>query len=128
MANNPEANKASVRSFYDLAFNRHKPSEAAAQYLGKTYRQHNPMAADGAQPFVDFVTGFLKAFPQLHVQFKRIVAESDLVVLHSHFVRQPGDPGLAVVDIFRLEDGRLVEHWDVLQEVPTQAANTNTMF
>lgn len=123
-----ETNKAAVRAFYDLAFNRQKPAEAASQYLGRTYRQHNPMAPDGAEPFVDFVTGFVKAFPQLRVDFKRLVAEGDLVTVHSHFVRKPGDRGMAVMDIFRLEEGKLVEHWDVLQEVPEQAANPNTMF
>ena len=123
-----ETNKAAVRAFYDLAFNQQKPAEAAAQYLGRSYRQHNPMAPDGAEPFVAFVVGFVNAFPQLRVDFKRLVAEGDLVTVHSHFVRQPGDRGMAVMDIFRLEDGKLVEHWDVLQEVPEKAANPNTMF
>ena len=123
-----EANKATVRTFYDLAFNQQKPLEAASRYLGQTYRQHNPMAGDGTQPFVDFVAGFVKAFPQLRVSIKRCIAEADLVVVHSHFVRQPGDRGMAVMDIFRLDGGRLVEHWDVLQDVPEQSANSNTMF
>ncbi len=128
MATMSEQNKAIVRAFYDLAFNDQQPAEAAAKYIGATYRQHNPGAADGAEPFVAFVTGFLKAFPRLRVTFKRMVAEGELVALHSHFVREPGDGGLAVMDIFRLEGGKLVEHWDVLQEVPPATANPNTMF
>ena len=123
-----EPNKAIVRAFYDLAFNEQKPAEAAAKYIGATYQQHNPGAADGPEPFVAFVTGFVKAFPKLRVIVKRMVAEGDLVAFHSHFVREPGDRGLAVMDIFRLDGGKLVEHWDVLQEVPAAAANTNTMF
>lgn len=123
-----EANKKVVRDFYDLAFNRKQPADAAAAHLGSTYRQHNPGAADGAAPFVAFVTGFVAAFPALTVSFKRFVAEGDLVTVHSHFVRSPGDRGMAVMDIFRLENGKVVEHWDVLQEVPEKAANSNTMF
>jgi predicted SnoaL-like aldol condensation-catalyzing enzyme len=120
-----EQNKGIVKAFYDLAFNDQRPAEAAAKYIGATYRQHNPGAADGPEPFV---ACFLKAFPKLRVTFKRMVAEGELVALHSHFVRDPGDRGLAVMDIFRLEGGKLVEHWDVLQEVPPAAANPNTMF
>jgi predicted SnoaL-like aldol condensation-catalyzing enzyme len=123
-----EQNKTIAKAFYDLAFNEQRPAEAAATYIGATYRQHNPGAADGPEPFVAFVTGFLKAFPKLRVTFKRMVAEGEFVALHSHFEREPGDRGLAVMDIFRLEGGKLVEHWDVLQEVPPAAANPNTMF
>jgi predicted SnoaL-like aldol condensation-catalyzing enzyme len=128
MATMSEQNKSIVKAFYDLAFNDQRPAEAAAKYIGPTYRQHNPGAADGPEPFVAFVTGFLKAFPKLRVTFKRMLAEGEHVALHSHFVREPGDRGLAVMDIFRLENGKLVEHWDVLQEVPSAAANPNTMF
>jgi predicted SnoaL-like aldol condensation-catalyzing enzyme len=128
MATMSEQNKAIVKAFYDLAFNDQRPAEAAAKYIGPTYRQHNPGAADGPEPFVAFVTGFLKAFPKLRVTFKRMLAEGEHVALHSHFVREPGDRGLAVMDIFRLENGKLVEHWDVLQIIPDTSANTNTMF
>jgi len=128
MASTLEANKSTVRAMYDLAFNQKKPADAAARYMGPTYRQHNPAAADGTGPFVAFVEGFVKAFPQLRVEFKRMIAEGELVALHSHFLREPSDRGMAVMDIFRLENGKVVEHWDVLQEVPSEAANANTMF
>lgn len=128
MTNQLDSNKQVVRDFYDLAFNQKKPVDAAARYMGHSYRQHNPGAGDGVEPFVAFVTGFVASFPKLRVTFKRLVAEGDLVVVHSHFVRQPGDRGMAVMDIFRIEGGKLVEHWDVLQEVPGTSANANTMF
>jgi len=128
MSSSIEANKRTVREFCDLAFNHKQPAEAANRYLGPTYRQHNPMAGDGSEPFVAFITGFVNTFPQLRVALKRLVAEGDLVAVHSHFVRNPGDRGVAAMDIFRLENGRIVEHWDVLQDVPEISANANTMF
>jgi len=128
MSNNIEANKTVVREFYELAFNQHKPAEAAAKHMGQVYRQHNPGAGDGREPFIAFVTGFVKAFPALHATIKRLIAEDDLVVVHSHLTREPADRGMAVMDIFRLEGGKIVEHWDVMQEIPASTANTNTMF
>jgi len=99
-----------------------------AKYVGRTCRQHNPGAGDGTVPFVNFVRGFVGAFQSLRFEFKRLVAEGDLVMVHSHLVRQPGDRGMAVMDIFRHQNGRIVEHWDVLQEVPESPANQYTMF
>jgi len=124
----PESNKAVVRDFYDLAFNRRQPADAVAKHVGNYYRQHNPGAADGSEAFVEFVSAFTDAYPGLNVEFKRFVAEDDVVAVHSNFVREPNDRGLAVMDLFRLEDGKVVEHWDTIQEVPKTAANANTMF
>jgi predicted SnoaL-like aldol condensation-catalyzing enzyme len=121
-------NKEIVRNFYHLAFNLKKPEEAVDLYMGPYYRQHNPIAEDGPEPFIKFVKSFTAAFPSLHVDFKRDIAEGDLVALHSHMVREPGDRGMAVVDIFRVESGKVVEHWDVIQEIPEKSANNNTMF
>ena len=123
-----EANKRIVREWNDLAINQRKPEEAVAKYLGPNYRQHNPGAADGAEPFIAAVNGFAQTFPEFRMEPKRIIAEGDIVVLHSHLIREPGDRGRAVVDIFRLENGKIVEHWDVVQEVPETSANNNTMF
>jgi predicted SnoaL-like aldol condensation-catalyzing enzyme len=128
MATSPEENKRLVREYYDLAFNQRQPEAAVARYQGPYYRQHNPQAADGAEPFIGFVHYMAGAFPEMRMEIKRMVAEGDLVVTHSHLVRSPGDRGIAVMDIFRLEDGKVVEHWDVLQDVPEQSANNNTMF
>ena len=123
-----EQNKETVRAFYDLAFNLKKPEEAVGRYLGSTYTQHNPMAGDGPQPFIEFVNGFVGRFPELTVDIKRVIAEGDLVVTHSLMKTSHDDRGTAAADIFRLEDGKIVEHWDVLQPVPETAANDNTMF
>ena len=128
VTNTPENNKATVREFYDLAFNQRKPAEAVAKHVGNYYRQHNPGAADGSEAFVEFVSAFTDAYPGLTVEFKRFVGEDDVVAVHSNFVREPNDRGLAVMDLFRLEDGKVVEHWDTIQEVPKTAASANTMF
>ena len=128
MNDQTEENKELVRNFYHLSLNLKKPEEATAKYLGPYYRQHNPGAGDGAEPFIAAVKGLTKTFPELSMEPKRIVAEGDIVVLHSHLILKPGDRGRAVVDIFRLENGKIVEHWDVVQEVPETSANDNTMF
>ncbi len=123
-----EKNKKIVRDFYDLALNQKKPEEAVSKYLGKVYRQHNPNAGDGPEAFINYVKGFAKQNPELHFDFKRFVAEGDLVVVHSHLKLNPSDRGTAVMDIFRVDKGKVVEHWDVLQQIPEKSANKNTMF
>jgi predicted SnoaL-like aldol condensation-catalyzing enzyme len=120
--------KSIVRDFYDLAFNQKQPEEAAARHLGPVYIQHNPNFGDGPDAFITAVKAFAAAYPHLRFDFKRLIAEDELVVVHSHMTREPGDRGLAVMDIFRLENDKIVEHWDVIQEVPATAANPNTMF
>jgi predicted SnoaL-like aldol condensation-catalyzing enzyme len=128
VASTPELNKKAVRDFYDLAFNQRKPAEAAARYIGNRYVQHNPSIADGVEGFVAGLGAMLAAAPQLKVETKRMIAEGDLVAMHSHSVRAPGELGRAVMDFFRLEDGKIVEHWDASQPVPEKSANGNTMF
>jgi predicted SnoaL-like aldol condensation-catalyzing enzyme len=124
----PRTNTEIVRAFYELAFNEGKPEEAVERYVGDRYVQHNPQAADGAEAFVGFVRWYRGEHPELHVDIKRTVAEGDLVVTHSLITTGPGDRGTAAADLFRVEDGRIVEHWDVLQPVPETSANDNTMF
>jgi predicted SnoaL-like aldol condensation-catalyzing enzyme len=122
-----EANKKAVLEFYDAAINK-KDFEAAAKYFGSHYTQHNPLAADGPQGLKGFIE-FLKAkFPDAKSEFKRVFADGDYVIVHVHAVREPGTRGNAIIDIFRLEGGKVVEHWDVTQPIPEKALNNNTMF
>ena len=122
-----EANKTTVLDFYDKALNQ-KDFEAAAKHFGPRYIQHNPLAADGIEGFRKFIEFRREKFPNARSDIKRVLADGDFVALHVHSVRETGERGVAIVDIFRLENGKVVEHWDVIQPIPEKAANDNTMF
>ncbi|MGY3528840.1 putative SnoaL-like aldol condensation-catalyzing enzyme [Bradyrhizobium embrapense] len=122
-----EANRKAVLAFYEKGLNQ-KDADAALAYVGNRYVQHNPGAADGPEGFRKFI-GFLREkFPNSHSEIKRSFVDGDYVILHVHAVREPGTRGNAIIDIFKLEDGKIVEHWDVVQPVPENPANNNTMF
>ena len=121
-------NKQPVLAYYNMAFNERKPAVAAQKYGGDHYIQHNPQAPDGFEAFVGFVEGFAEQVPQMSLEIKRAVAEGDTVVTHSLLKTSPEDRGSAVADFFRLEDAKVVEHWDFPQPVPESAANDHPMF
>ncbi|NTW59530.1 MAG: SnoaL-like domain-containing protein [Nitrospirae bacterium] len=125
--NQEEQNKKSVLEFYEKAINQ-KDFEAASKYLGPRYTQHNPNAADGATGLQAFLQFLRERYPNSHSDIKRVFADGDYVILHVHAIREVGTRGNAIVDIFRLENSRIVEHWDVNQEIPEKSANTNGMF
>lgn len=122
-----EANKRTVLAFYDAALNR-KDVDEAITYFGPRFIQHNPRSKDGIEGVRELFEGMKKQFPMVRADVKRAFAEGDFVALHVHVKLQPDELGLAIVDIFRLEHGKIVEHWDVRQPVPETAANANGMF
>jgi predicted SnoaL-like aldol condensation-catalyzing enzyme len=122
-----EQNKKVVIDFYEKAINQ-KDFAAASKYMGPRYTQHNPTAADGREGFQGFLQFLRAKYPDSHSEIKRVFADGDYVILHAHAVRVPGTRGNAIVDIFRLENNKIVEHWDVIQAIPEKAANANGMF
>lgn len=119
-------NREIVLAFYTTVFIKKQVAEGFAKHVGPQYIQHNPRAPDGAEAAVQFLTRVIT--PESITEIKRVVAENDVVVLHVHSRSNAQDRGRAIIDIFRVENGKIVEHWDVIQPVPEQAANSNTMF
>jgi predicted SnoaL-like aldol condensation-catalyzing enzyme len=122
-----EMNKKIVTELYNAALNE-KDFDKASKYLGSKYTQHNPIAADGPEGLKGFIAFLKDKFPNNKSEIKRIFADGDYVIVHVHAVREPGTRGNAIIDIFRLENGKVVEHWDVIQPIPEKAANNNGMF
>jgi predicted SnoaL-like aldol condensation-catalyzing enzyme len=120
-------NKQLVLDFYRKLVGE-KDFEAARPYMGNEYRQHAPYATDGHAGVAEWVRQFKESFPQHHYEVKRVIAEGDLVMLHLHGKSGLHPFGESVIDIFRIEDGKVVEHWDVIQPIPESADNANTMF
>jgi predicted SnoaL-like aldol condensation-catalyzing enzyme len=122
-----EANKKAVQEFYDFAINK-KDFESARKYMGDRYKQHNPLVADGPEGLKAFIEFLKTNFPDARSEIKRVFADGDYVILHVHSIRPPNMRGRAIIEIFRLENGKIDEHWDVIQEIPEESANPNGMF
>jgi predicted SnoaL-like aldol condensation-catalyzing enzyme len=122
-----EANKKAAMEFYEAAINK-KDFDAASKYIGNRYIQHNPGAADGVEGFKAFLAFLRDKFPNYHSDIKRAFADGDYVILHVHNMSAPGVRGRAIMDIFKFEDGKIVEHWDVVQDVPETSVSGNGMF
>lgn len=125
---NLEANKANAQAFYGLMFNECKPRKAIEQYAGGEYIQHNPHVADGKEAFIEYFEQMEVEYPGKRTHFKRAIAEDNLVVLHCHQV-WPNSDDYAGMDIFRFDDnGKIVEHWDVIQVIVNESKNDNGLF
>jgi predicted SnoaL-like aldol condensation-catalyzing enzyme len=123
-----EKNKQIAIAFYNKLINDFDPETAFNLYGGATYRQHTPVIEDGREGVTRFIHWLRKTYPQSKMEIKKAFSDGDMVILHCHWVQSAGDRGNAVVDFFRVENDKVVEHWDVIQPIPETAKNNNTMF
>lgn len=123
-----DLNKANAQAFYDVMFNQCRPREAIEAYAGDIYIQHNPHVADGKEAFIEYFERMARDYPGKETHFKRAISEGNFVVLHCHQT-WPGSDDYAGIDIFRFDDnGKIVEHWDVLQIISPESKNDNGLF
>lgn len=122
-----EDNRAVVQRFVDLFLRQLKVREAFETSVAENYIQHNPMAPDGKAAAITMLEGMFGSMPGLSFEIARILVDGDLAAVHSLLKTSPDDRGVAVVDVFRIQDGMIAEHWDVIQPVPEQSANANGM-
>lgn len=121
-----ETNKKNVAEFYDLIINK-KDFESARRFMGDRYKQHNPLVKDGPEGLREFITFLKTNYPEARSEIKYVFADGNYVILHVHSVRSP-QVQRAIIEIFRLENGKIDEHWDVIQDIPANSANPNGMF
>ena len=121
-----EKNKQSAIAFYKTAYEGN-PQAAINRYVGKEYIQHNPLVEDGKEGFIEYFQNMNKEYPDKSIEFVRVIGEGDLVSLHTHQT-WPGDEEYVTMDFFRFEGGKIVEHWDSIQQVPKEPKNNNGIW
>ena len=127
MSQNLEINKENAIEFYKMSYNGN-PRKAVGLYVGSEYIQHNPLVGDGVESFIEYFERMGKEYPEKNIEFVRAIAEDDLVALHTHQI-WPGNDQYVTMDFFRFdENGKIVEHWDAMQQIPESSANGNTMY
>jgi predicted SnoaL-like aldol condensation-catalyzing enzyme len=127
MIQDPKLNKKNAIDFYRMAY-LGEPRAAIERYVGEEYIQHNPLVGDGKAPFIEYFERMTEEYPNKQIEFVRAVAEGNLVAVHTHQV-WPGNEEYVTMDFFRFdENGKIVEHWDVVQEIPDVSKNENTMY
>lgn len=123
----PQNNKEIATEFLQAVVNA-KDYDAASKYLGSWFTEHDPEGTDGPDGLRAYIQFLRDNFPNSHVEIKRVIADGDYVIFHVHSILVPGTRGQAIVDIIRLDKGKVVEHWDVTQEIPEKSSNPNGMF
>lgn len=127
MEQNLEQHKKNAIEFYRMAYNGNA-RKAVELFVGSEYIQHNPLVGDGKEPFISYFERMAEEYPNKSIDFVRAIAEDNLVALHTHQM-WPGNEEYVTMDFFRFDDnGKIVEHWDAMQEIPESSANGNTMY
>lgn len=127
MKSDLKMNKQNAIAFYRMAY-MGEPEAAVEKYVGTDYIQHNPLVGNGKQAFIDYFIEMARDYPGKQIEFVRAVAEGDLVAVHTHQT-WPGDDQYVTMDFFRFDDqGKIVEHWDAMQQIPAESKNGNSMY
>lgn len=127
MEHDLNSNKENAIAFYQTAY-LGDPSKAVEMYVGAEYIQHNPAVGHGKQAFIEYFDEMARDYPGKKIEFVRSIAEGDLVALHTHQAWPVGDE-YVTMDFFRFDNkGKIVEHWDSIQEVPGESKNENPMY
>jgi predicted SnoaL-like aldol condensation-catalyzing enzyme len=122
------SNREIVTRFVNLFYTQGRVREAFMTYVAPGYIQHNPVATDGRDAAIAALEPYFASQPNAVREVQRIIVDGDLAAVHVRVRQNPQDRGFAVVDILRLENGMIVEHWDVIQAVPEHSANAHPMF
>ena len=124
---NLDQNKKNAIDFYQMAYDGN-PRKAVELFVGDDYIQHNPLVGDGKEPFIAYFEKMEENYADKSIEFVRAIAEGNLVALHTHQT-WPGNEEYVTMDFFRFDDiGKIVEHWDAMQEIPESSENGNTMY
>lgn len=127
MKHDLEKNKKNAIAFYQSAYDGN-PLKAVEQYVGNEYIQHNPLVGNGKEPFIEYFERMAKEYPEKSIKFVRVIAEDNMVALHTHQT-WPGGVEYITMDFFKIDEtGKIVEHWDSMQEIPEETKNGNTMY
>ena len=127
MSSQLDKNKNNAIAFYKMAYEGNS-RKAVKFYVGSEYIQHNPLVGDGIKPFIEYFEKMAEEFPEKSIEFVRIIAEEDLVALHTHQI-WPGEEEYVTMDFFRFDKkGKIVEHWDSIQKIPKDSAHNNSMY
>ena len=122
-----DQNKQNAIDFYRIAYEGN-PRKAVESYVGSEYIQHNPLVGDGKEPFIEYFERMASEYPNKSIEFVRAVSEGNLVALHTHQI-WPGNEEYVTMDFFKFDDfGKIVEHWDAMQKIPSSSENNNTMY
>jgi len=127
MSDQLKQNKENAISFYEMAYNGN-PRKAVELFVGSKYIQHNPLVGDGKESFIEYFERMAAEYPQKSIEFVRAIAEGNLVAVHTHQI-WPGNEEYVTMDFFRFDEyGKIIEHWDSMQQIPMSSANGNTMY
>lgn len=116
-----------IEDFLSMLYDERRVREAFERHVAESYIQHNPSAANGREASILFFEGFFAA-TAVQSSVERVIVQDDMAAVHMHIQLGDQTAGFAVMDMWRLENGKIVEHWDVIQEIPVKRIGGNSTF